>query len=190
MKSYTLVVGIVLLCVSTVQSRTVDTADPKCDEGVLSDDHSVCCPTECGSCGGHDCNARPGGRDSCCELAIQKSGRSCEANSAPCTMDAPAPPSGLRFANSYGDHMVLQESPARAVVWGYCGPQGCDDVRVSLDGVSNVLASPGGEAGTWIAKLPATDGGSKAHTVIVSDGNQTVTLTDVLFGDVWVCSGS
>ena len=25
----------------------------------------------------------------------------------------------LRFANTFGDHMVLQKAPARATVWGY-----------------------------------------------------------------------
>lgn len=29
----------------------------------------------------------------------------------------------LRFASYYGDHMVLQKSPERAVLWGY-GPEG------------------------------------------------------------------
>lgn len=29
----------------------------------------------------------------------------------------------VRFASYYGDHMVLQKSPEKAVVWGY-GPEG------------------------------------------------------------------
>lgn len=38
----------------------------------------------------------------------------------------------LRFASYYGDHMVLQKSPERAVLWGY-GPRGVV-VTVSLSG--------------------------------------------------------
>jgi hypothetical protein len=32
-------------------------------------------------------------------------------------------------------------------------------------------------------------GGDTAHTVTVKEGSSSVTLDDVLFGDVWVCSG-
>lgn len=40
----------------------------------------------------------------------------------------------LRFASSYGDHMVLQKSPAKAVLWGYA-PEGTH-INVSLAGSS------------------------------------------------------
>lgn len=39
----------------------------------------------------------------------------------------------LQFASYYGDHMVLQKSPERAVLWGY-GPQGAR-VTVFLSGL-------------------------------------------------------
>ena len=38
----------------------------------------------------------------------------------------------LRFASYYQDHMVLQKSPERAVVWGY-GPEGAQ-VKFTLSG--------------------------------------------------------
>ena len=46
---------------------------------------------------------------------------------------APPPPpplAALRFAHSYGDHMVLQQAPKQAIVWGYCGAKGCSGVEV------------------------------------------------------------
>lgn len=46
----------------------------------------------------------------------------------------------LRFASYYGDHMVLQKSPEKAVVWGY-GPEGAQ-VCVFLLGPVNQKASP------------------------------------------------
>lgn len=41
----------------------------------------------------------------------------------------------LSFASYYGDHMVLQKSPERAVLWGY-GPEGTQ-VTVHLSGPMN-----------------------------------------------------
>eukprot|EP00750_Incisomonas_marina_P007110 INCI14767.2.p1 GENE.INCI14767.2~~INCI14767.2.p1 ORF type:complete len:230 (+),score=44.66 INCI14767.2:179-868(+) len=166
--------------------------DPNCTSGMLSADKTVCCPKSCGECGGGSCNTRPGGKENCCELEIKATGKACSQNDAPCVVvnaPAPAPPTGLRFATTYGDSMVLQQSPAQAVVWGYCGAAGCSDVRVQLDDASPQDTSAGGLPGTWIAKLPATEGGPAAHNVTVTDGSSNVTLTDVLFGDVWVCSG-
>jgi len=29
------------------------------------------------------------------------------------------PPPPLRMANVYGDHMILQQAPAKAIIWGY-----------------------------------------------------------------------
>ena len=39
------------------------------------------------------------------------------------------------------------------------------------------------------SKLPATEGSDTPHTVSATDGTHTAMLDDVLFGDVWVCSG-
>ena len=86
--------------------------------------------------------------------------------------------------------MVLQQQPSRAVLWGHCDEQtGCGGISVTLDGGAKVAAQAGGINGTWIAKLPPTEGSSDAHTISVSDGTSNATLEDVLFGDVWMCSG-
>lgn len=41
----------------------------------------------------------------------------------------------FRFASYYGEHMVLQRAPEKAVVWGY-GTTG-DVVQISLAGPQN-----------------------------------------------------
>jgi len=48
--------------------------------------HHVCCPTSCGTCGGHDCQKLPGGADACCEGPILSSGKYCGAHNAPCIL--------------------------------------------------------------------------------------------------------
>jgi len=51
-----------------------------------------------------------------------------------------SPEESLRFASYYGDHMVLQKAPERAVVWGY-GPEG-EQVNVTLWGPEGPQSTP------------------------------------------------
>ena len=105
--------------------------------------------------------------------------------------------STFRFAHSYGSHMVLHQAPKSPIVWGFCASaHQCGSVNVTLaaDGAPaaeavTVAAQPGQATGTWIAKLPPTDGSDTPHTVTATFDLGTVILSDVLFGDVWVCSG-
>lgn len=98
----------------------------------------------------------------------------------------------LHFASSYGDHVVLQKSPERAGLWG-CGPPG-DDVIVYLQGPTTQKTQPAAvsnETGMWRVTLdPVEAGGPYTITVVLANSvNIFVTLKDVLFGDVWLCSG-
>ena len=88
--------------------------------------------------------------------------------------------------------MVVQQAPQAAVVWGTCSGDCKVTVKLSSSTASDtatVDATAGQAPGTWIAKLPATAGGTTAYVVTASDGTNTAALNDVLFGDVWVCSG-
>lgn len=113
------------------------------------------------------------------------------------TKPLPMPPKlkAFRFSTAYGSHMVLHQAPKTPVVWGYCNSTAaCAAVKVTLKAegggaARTVDAALGGEPGTWIAKLPATEGSDTPHTVSATDGTHTAMLDDVLFGDVWVCSG-
>jgi hypothetical protein len=67
-----------------------DKPDPSCSRGVAA--HGVCCSSQCGSCGGKGCSARPGGAVGCCGDSIEKSGRSCSKTGPPCIIDGPPPP--------------------------------------------------------------------------------------------------
>ncbi|XP_029964048.1 sialate O-acetylesterase-like [Salarias fasciatus] len=93
----------------------------------------------------------------------------------------------LRLASYYGDHMVLQKSPARAVLWGY-GPEGAH-VTVSLSGPTQQRTSPVTVTeGIWRVTLDPVEPGGP-YMVDVSSETSTVNMTDVLFGDIWVCGG-
>ena len=106
----------------------------------------------------------------------------------------PAPPAAFRFASSQGDNMVLQMAPAQATVWGFVG-QGAA-VTVTFNGQSiKAKASSWLNQSTWLAKLPATTGvintpqGAQEFNITATSGGATITLANVVFGDVWVCSG-
>ncbi|XP_029922909.1 sialate O-acetylesterase [Myripristis murdjan] len=94
---------------------------------------------------------------------------------------------GLAFASYYGDNMVLQKAPERAVLWGY-GPEGAQ-VTLWLSGPKRQKTPPVTVTkGIWRVTLdPVEAGGPYNVTAILQ--SSTVNLTNVLFGDVWLCGG-
>lgn len=98
----------------------------------------------------------------------------------------------FRFANIYGDHMVLQSKPFSAVVWGF-GQTG-EKVVVRLGSevhTTEVVKGPEGLS-IWKVTLDSQGAGGPYNitaTSAVDNAAETITLEEVLFGDVWVCSG-
>ncbi|NXA06663.1 SIAE acetylesterase, partial [Sapayoa aenigma] len=94
------------------------------------------------------------------------------------------------FASYYGDHMVLQKGPAGAVVWGRGEPGAT--VTMALWGDSGLVmkktAQVKGPFGTWTIVLDPVDQGGP-YTLMAQQGSENVTLQDIYFGDVWLCSG-
>lgn len=87
--------------------------------------------------------------------------------------------------------MVLQKSPQSAQVWGYCSQPG-QNVTVTISGQQPVRAFavdyPNVQGGVWTATL-APQNGPGPVTIEATDGQNKISLSDVLFGDVWICSG-
>ena len=89
----------------------------------------------------------------------------------------------VRLPPLVGSHMVLQRG--RPVpVWGWAAPG--EAVSVTFRGQAYRASAPDAQ-GRWQATLPATPaGGPYALTI---KGQNTLELTDVLVGDVWLASG-
>jgi sialate O-acetylesterase len=86
-------------------------------------------------------------------------------------------------SNVFSDHMVLQRDQVDRI-WGWSSPG--RTVTVGIDArTATALAGPDGK---WLASFSAPPTGGP-YQLKVSDGSQTVTLSDVLVGDVWLCSG-
>ncbi|MCC4588633.1 9-O-acetylesterase [Xanthomonas sp. NCPPB 1067] len=100
------------------------------------------------------------------------------AADAACAADAPL------LHPLFQDHMVLQrDAPIR--VWGDAAPGA--RVRVRLQAQQRQVRAD--RQGHWQVQLPAqTAGGPYTLTASSADGT-TQQVTDVLIGDVWLCSG-
>ncbi len=88
----------------------------------------------------------------------------------------------VRLPAFFGDHMVVQQrAPVR--VWGWAAAS--EAVSVRLGG--SQASATADERGQWSVQLaPLVAGGP--HTLEVV-GRNTIRITDVLVGEVWIASG-
>jgi sialate O-acetylesterase len=84
----------------------------------------------------------------------------------------------------FQDHAVLQRD-APINVWGEASSR--ETVSVAL-GVQTASARAD-ERGHWHATLPATAAGGPLQLEVRTQSGQVQTVSDVLVGDVWLCSG-
>jgi len=100
---------------------------------------------------------------------------------------APGHPAAARtdvsLAPLFGDHAVLQ-SGRPVALWGTAGAN--DPITVTFRGQTE-RAVAGGD-GRWIVHLKALAATSEPADLVVA-GQNTVTLHDVVVGEVWLCSG-
>ena len=94
-------------------------------------------------------------------------------------------PSMLSLGSFLSDTMVLQRSPLAARLWG--GAAASAHISVSLDG-KTVANTSAGTDGQWSLLLPPQPAGF-GHQLQISDGSAELALSDVAFGDVFLCSG-
>ena len=92
----------------------------------------------------------------------------------------------LRLAHIFSDHMVLQRE-AFVPVWGWGEPGKTVTVEPSWYEGKTATAKVAKD-GTWRLDLETGAAGGP-HTLTFKSGKQTVTLQDVLFGEVWICAG-
>ncbi|XP_076968697.1 sialate O-acetylesterase isoform X2 [Tamandua tetradactyla] len=100
---------------------------------------------------------------------------------------------GFRFASYISDYMVLQKEPAGAVIWGYGLPGAT--VTVSLCQDQETVMRKGTsvkDSNIWMVVLDPMKPGGPFEVVAeqtIGRINHTLNIQNVLFGDVWLCSG-
>src|SRR5437667_5112570 len=90
----------------------------------------------------------------------------------------------LRLASLFSDGAVLQRDKPVAV-WGWADAG--EKVSVSIRGKS--AEATANSDGRWQATLPAMPASSESAELTVTAGGKSVTVHDVLVGEVWMCSG-
>lgn len=90
----------------------------------------------------------------------------------------------LRFAKIFTDHCVLQrEMPAP--VWG----RGAPDAEVKVEFAGQRKSAAADKAGRWRVELDPLKANATGRELKVTSGDASVTLKDVLVGEVWLASG-
>jgi sialate O-acetylesterase len=105
---------------------------------------------------------------------------------------APAARADVKLHPLFTDHAVLQRGMP-VPVWGTADPG--EDVSVALemrrDGQTTARTSAvkatADSDGRWMVKLPEQQAGGPYELTV--RGKNTITLKDILVGEVWVCSG-
>ncbi|AHM62237.1 sialate O-acetylesterase [Flammeovirgaceae bacterium 311] len=93
------------------------------------------------------------------------------------------------LANVLQSHMVIQQAKPLKL-WG-TAPAGAP-IHLQADWQKEPATARADANGKWMSQLPvpaATPGNFEAHSISVIHGEDTLTLTDILIGEVWLCSG-
>lgn len=95
-----------------------------------------------------------------------------------------APTADLRLPRFLSSHMVLQrDAPIALHGWGKAGEQ----VTVTLG--KEQATTKVNEDGRWELSLKPRKASAKPVELTAQSAGQTIALTDILIGEVWVCSG-
>ena len=95
----------------------------------------------------------------------------------------------LAFANPFSDHAVLQRD-GQTPIWGMAEPNApiLLVIKKGNDSVFEAQAKADAQ-GKWIVKTKPISAGGPYSVTVASGSTGAVTISDVLFGDIWICSG-
>ena len=88
----------------------------------------------------------------------------------------------VRLPGIFGDNMVLQRDKP-IVIWGWASPG--ERVTVQLEKQSKKITA--GKDGKWKLSLESMQAGGPFQLTV--KGKNTIAFTNVLIGEVWICSG-
>lgn len=96
--------------------------------------------------------------------------------------------SDVTLPNVIGSNMVLQRE-TEVPIWGWATPSEAIKVTLSTEkgDTLHTLTTQAGPNGNWQIKIPSMEAGGPYILNVV--GNNSLELRNILFGEVWVCSG-
>ena len=86
----------------------------------------------------------------------------------------------------FSDGMVLQQK-TNVKIWGQADSKDVVTMQLSWSG-QNYTAVPD-KQGNWCITIPTKAADFKPYSITINHGGQVTSLSDVLFGEVWLCSG-
>ncbi|HRA90160.1 MAG TPA: sialate O-acetylesterase, partial [Planctomycetaceae bacterium] len=89
----------------------------------------------------------------------------------------------LKLPAIISDHMVLQQKQANPI-WGWDNP----GTEVTVTFGDQVKKAKAGDDGKWTVKLDPLNANAEPATIVI-EGSSRREITDVLVGEVWMCSG-
>ena len=89
----------------------------------------------------------------------------------------------LRLPAIIGDHMVLQQKQANPI-WGWDAP----GTKVTVTFAGQTKSAEADAEGKWTVSLDAVPANEQPQALVV-EGSSKRELSDVLVGEVWICSG-
>jgi sialate O-acetylesterase len=115
-------------------------------------------------------------------LVSCSSKRQAAENLAQSIVESPLPP--LQVNSLFSDNMVLQRDDYVAV-WGKATPNTVVSVQSSWNQKAKAFADNTGE---WMTKIK-TDKAGRSQTLTIASDEDTITINNVMFGEVWLASG-
>ncbi len=92
--------------------------------------------------------------------------------------------SKVKLPAMMGNHMVLQQNQS-VNLWGWADGK---NVIITTSWNNKTYRTSTGKEGYWSIKVETPAGSYTPYTISISDGTQ-IKLSDILVGEVWICSG-
>ncbi|MDR2622450.1 MAG: sialate O-acetylesterase [Dysgonamonadaceae bacterium] len=90
----------------------------------------------------------------------------------------------IKLPKMFTDNMVLQQK-TEAPIWGKATPE--KEVKITTSWDNQTYKVKAGKDGKWLVKVNTPQAGGP-YSIAISDG-KTLTLNNILIGEVWICSG-
>ncbi|MBE6175034.1 MAG: sialate O-acetylesterase [Rikenellaceae bacterium] len=97
-------------------------------------------------------------------------------------------PTTLTLPSVVGSNMVLQHSTT-VNIWGWAKPKSKVKVDPSWLNLKKPLTVKADAEGFWILPVKTLAAGYDTHTITIKAGKEIKELTNILFGEVWLCAG-
>jgi sialate O-acetylesterase len=91
----------------------------------------------------------------------------------------------LRLPSILSDHMLLQQN-SEVKFWGWCDPR--TTIEIITEWSKDTIIVKANEKAKWETILKTPDSGGP-YTIQVSAKGKSITIKDVLIGELWLCSG-